>query len=87
MGGGLWCYWFYHLYYELDHLTGEFPFYDGSEWSDEHLGIPPDEEGLAPTLEYGTVRTTRIAGCNPQLHNFPPYLLDRFHGDTGPFKF
>jgi len=33
----------YHFYTDWRHLVGEF-IWPNMDWSDEHLGIPPDEE-------------------------------------------
>jgi len=33
----------YKCYSEPEHLLGEFPYPDSSEWTDEELGVPPIE--------------------------------------------
>lgn len=83
----MWAWFCYHMYYEFGHLVGEFPYYTPStDFTDEELGIPGDEEGLAPTI--ANVRSSRIPGCNTRPQNFPKHLLERhYDGDTGPFKF
>ncbi|XP_063881468.1 NADH dehydrogenase [ubiquinone] 1 beta subcomplex subunit 2, mitochondrial-like [Scylla paramamosain] len=40
----MWWWVLYHLMTEYEHITGEFPYPDPSKWSDEELGIPPDDE-------------------------------------------
>ncbi|KAJ1523435.1 hypothetical protein ONE63_001296 [Megalurothrips usitatus] len=40
----LFWYWVcYHTITKYDHLTGEFPWPDASQWTDEELGVPPDD--------------------------------------------
>ncbi|XP_031332820.1 NADH dehydrogenase [ubiquinone] 1 beta subcomplex subunit 2, mitochondrial-like [Photinus pyralis] len=37
--GVMWWWILWHLYTQLDHITGEFDYPDPSKWSDEELGI------------------------------------------------
>ncbi|KAJ3640971.1 hypothetical protein Zmor_027503 [Zophobas morio] len=38
--GFAWWWVLWHLYTEPGHVTGEFPYPDPRQWSDEELGIP-----------------------------------------------
>lgn len=49
-GGLMWWWILWHLWHEPEHITGEFPYPDPSEWTNAELGIPPDSEGLAERL-------------------------------------
>lgn len=40
-----WTWWFYQAFWHPDAFIGHFTFPDASKWTDEELGIPPDEEG------------------------------------------
>ncbi|XP_014276759.1 NADH dehydrogenase [ubiquinone] 1 beta subcomplex subunit 2, mitochondrial [Halyomorpha halys] len=42
--GFMWWWVLWHLWHESDHITGEFPWPDTSKYTDEELGIPPDDE-------------------------------------------
>ncbi|PNF22928.1 NADH dehydrogenase [ubiquinone] 1 beta subcomplex subunit 2, mitochondrial [Cryptotermes secundus] len=44
VGGYMWWWIFWHLWHEPEHITGEFEYPDPSKWTDEELGIPPDDE-------------------------------------------
>ncbi|XP_076445680.1 NADH dehydrogenase [ubiquinone] 1 beta subcomplex subunit 2, mitochondrial-like [Babylonia areolata] len=44
MGFLMWYWILYHLWKEPEHITGHFPYPDPAEWTDEELGIPPEEE-------------------------------------------
>ncbi|XP_046982331.1 NADH dehydrogenase [ubiquinone] 1 beta subcomplex subunit 2, mitochondrial-like [Schistocerca americana] len=44
VGAYMWWWILWHLWHEPEHITGEFPYPDPSKWTDEELGIPPDEE-------------------------------------------
>lgn len=39
----MWWWIIWHLYWDWGHIVGEFPYPDASEWTDEELGIPPDD--------------------------------------------
>ncbi|XP_076754226.1 NADH dehydrogenase (ubiquinone) 1 beta subcomplex, 2, 8kDa [Xylocopa sonorina] len=42
--GGIMYWWvLWNFWHESDHITGHFPYPRPIEWSDEYLGIPPDE--------------------------------------------
>ncbi|XP_055319866.1 NADH dehydrogenase [ubiquinone] 1 beta subcomplex subunit 2, mitochondrial-like [Sitodiplosis mosellana] len=43
-GGFMWWWIIWHLYWDFGHIVGEFPYPDTSAWTDEELGIPPDDE-------------------------------------------
>uniref|UniRef100_A0A7R9DMJ0 NADH dehydrogenase [ubiquinone] 1 beta subcomplex subunit 2, mitochondrial n=1 Tax=Timema poppense TaxID=170557 RepID=A0A7R9DMJ0_TIMPO len=43
-GGLMWWWVLWHLWHEYSHITGEFDYPDVSKWTDEELGIPPDDE-------------------------------------------
>lgn len=40
----MWWWIIWHLYWDWGHIVGEFPYPDTSKWTDEELGIPPDDE-------------------------------------------
>ncbi|XP_071513632.1 NADH dehydrogenase [ubiquinone] 1 beta subcomplex subunit 2, mitochondrial-like [Panulirus ornatus] len=44
LGAFMWWWILYHLITEPEHITGEFPYPDPSKWTDQELGIPPDDE-------------------------------------------
>ncbi|XP_046393524.1 NADH dehydrogenase [ubiquinone] 1 beta subcomplex subunit 2, mitochondrial-like [Ischnura elegans] len=44
VGGFMWWWILWHLWHEPEHLTGEFAYPDPSKWTDQELGIPPDDE-------------------------------------------
>ncbi|XP_020279989.1 NADH dehydrogenase [ubiquinone] 1 beta subcomplex subunit 2, mitochondrial-like [Pseudomyrmex gracilis] len=44
-GGFMWWWILWHFWHDFGHIVGEFPYPDPSEWTDEELGIPPDEDG------------------------------------------
>lgn len=44
IAGGLAWWWFlYRMYYDYSHITGHWEYPDPSKWTDEELGIPPDD--------------------------------------------
>ncbi|KAF2880443.1 hypothetical protein ILUMI_25721 [Ignelater luminosus] len=43
VGGFAWWWMLWHLWTQFDHITGEFEYPDPRKWSDEELGIPPEE--------------------------------------------
>ncbi|KAK6168751.1 hypothetical protein SNE40_019935 [Patella caerulea] len=45
IGVFLWYWILYGLYREPEHIIGHYVLPDTSKWTDEELGIPPDEEG------------------------------------------
>ncbi|XP_051248245.1 NADH dehydrogenase [ubiquinone] 1 beta subcomplex subunit 2, mitochondrial [Dicentrarchus labrax] len=44
LGGFMWFWILWHLWHDTDAVTGHFPWPDASQWTDEELGIPPDDE-------------------------------------------
>ncbi|RWS01723.1 ribosomal pseudouridine synthase-like protein, partial [Dinothrombium tinctorium] len=80
----LWTWVFYHCFYDYEHITGEYEDPDRSKFTDEELGIPPDEEGLAPVKDH--VMSTRIP--HGPLSSLPhhPYRLQLKCGDTGVIR-
>lgn len=40
----MWWWIIWHLYWDWGHIVGEFDYPDTSKWTDEELGIPPDDE-------------------------------------------
>lgn len=40
-----WTYWFYMLFNDPSPILGHFTLPDPRQWTDEELGIPPDEAG------------------------------------------
>lgn len=87
MGAYLWWWLIYNSYHNMHFVVGHFEFMGGKGhlWQDEELGIPDDEEGVAPVID--KVRTTRIPGCINRHHNFNPFHLKKFFGDEGMWKF
>lgn len=86
LGGYAWWWVFSNCYYESGHLFGHFPWvHPNRDFTDEELGIPPDEEGLAPVISH--VRTIIAPGCIPNTRNYSPYALEKLFGDTGVHKF
>ncbi|XP_034935991.1 NADH dehydrogenase [ubiquinone] 1 beta subcomplex subunit 2, mitochondrial-like [Chelonus insularis] len=43
MAGFMWWWIFWHLWHDWGHIVGEFDLPDPSSWTDEELGIPPDD--------------------------------------------
>ncbi|EFN67227.1 NADH dehydrogenase [ubiquinone] 1 beta subcomplex subunit 2, mitochondrial [Camponotus floridanus] len=43
IGGVLWWWVLWHLWHDFGHIVGEVPYPDPSKWTDEELGIPPDD--------------------------------------------
>ncbi|XP_071877463.1 NADH dehydrogenase (ubiquinone) 1 beta subcomplex, 2, 8kDa [Bombus fervidus] len=43
VGGVVWWWVFWNAWHDYDHITGHFPDIRPIEWSDEELGIPPDD--------------------------------------------
>ncbi|XP_071630903.1 NADH dehydrogenase (ubiquinone) 1 beta subcomplex, 2, 8kDa [Temnothorax longispinosus] len=42
-GGIMWWWVLWHFWHDFGHIVGEFPYPDPSQWTDEELGIPPDD--------------------------------------------
>ncbi|KAF0297526.1 NADH dehydrogenase [ubiquinone] 1 beta subcomplex subunit 2, mitochondrial [Amphibalanus amphitrite] len=40
----MWYWILYHMWYEPEHLFGEFEYPDAAKWTDQELGIPADDE-------------------------------------------
>lgn len=43
MGGFMWWWILWHLWTEPGHIFGEWDMPDPNKWTDEELGIPPDD--------------------------------------------
>ncbi|XP_057325651.1 NADH dehydrogenase [ubiquinone] 1 beta subcomplex subunit 2, mitochondrial-like [Microplitis mediator] len=43
VGGIMWWWVLWHLWHDWGHIVGEFPYPEPSEWTDQELGIPPDD--------------------------------------------
>ncbi|XP_068987308.1 NADH dehydrogenase [ubiquinone] 1 beta subcomplex subunit 2, mitochondrial-like [Bombus flavifrons] len=43
IGGLAWWWIFWNMWHDYEHITGHFPEIRPIEWSDEELGIPPDD--------------------------------------------
>lgn len=43
LGGIMWWWIFWNFWYEYKHLIGHFPELCPADWTDEELGIPPDD--------------------------------------------
>ncbi|XP_026003285.1 NADH dehydrogenase [ubiquinone] 1 beta subcomplex subunit 2, mitochondrial isoform X2 [Astatotilapia calliptera] len=44
ISGVMWFWILWHCWHDPDAVLGHFPWPDASEWTDEELGIPPDDE-------------------------------------------
>ncbi|XP_006861236.1 PREDICTED: NADH dehydrogenase [ubiquinone] 1 beta subcomplex subunit 2, mitochondrial [Chrysochloris asiatica] len=44
LSGTMWFWILWRFWHESDAVLGHFPYPDPSKWTDEELGIPPDEE-------------------------------------------
>ncbi|XP_067119617.1 NADH dehydrogenase [ubiquinone] 1 beta subcomplex subunit 2, mitochondrial-like [Centruroides vittatus] len=44
IGGLAWWWVLWHLWHEWGHIVGEFPYPEPSKWTDEELGILPEDE-------------------------------------------
>ncbi|XP_064628938.1 NADH dehydrogenase [ubiquinone] 1 beta subcomplex subunit 2, mitochondrial-like [Lineus longissimus] len=40
----MWWWVLWHLWTEPEHITGHYEYPDVTKWTDEELGIPPDDE-------------------------------------------
>ncbi|KAL4656721.1 NADH dehydrogenase ubiquinone 1 beta subcomplex subunit 2, mitochondrial [Arapaima gigas] len=44
ISGAMWFWILWHCWHDPDAVLGHFPWPDASQWSDEELGIPADDE-------------------------------------------
>nr|XP_042707773.1 NADH dehydrogenase [ubiquinone] 1 beta subcomplex subunit 2, mitochondrial [Chrysemys picta bellii] len=44
LSGFMWFWIMWHFWHDPGSVLGHFPYPDPSEWTDEELGIPPDDE-------------------------------------------
>ncbi|XP_017267164.1 NADH dehydrogenase [ubiquinone] 1 beta subcomplex subunit 2, mitochondrial isoform X1 [Kryptolebias marmoratus] len=44
ISGLMWFWILWHFWHDSDAVLGHFPWPDPSQWTDEELGIPPDDE-------------------------------------------
>ncbi|CAI9542894.1 unnamed protein product [Staurois parvus] len=44
LGGFMWFWLLWHFWHEPSTVFGHFPYPDPSKWTDEELGIPPEDE-------------------------------------------
>ncbi|XP_012424587.3 NADH dehydrogenase [ubiquinone] 1 beta subcomplex subunit 2, mitochondrial isoform X1 [Taeniopygia guttata] len=44
LSGFMWFWILWHFWHSSDMVLGHFPYPDASAWTDEELGIPPDDE-------------------------------------------
>ncbi|RXN10968.1 NADH dehydrogenase [ubiquinone] 1 beta subcomplex subunit mitochondrial [Labeo rohita] len=44
LSGAMWFWILWHVWHDPDAVLGHFPWPDTSAWTDEELGIPPDDE-------------------------------------------
>ncbi|XP_070709655.1 NADH dehydrogenase [ubiquinone] 1 beta subcomplex subunit 2, mitochondrial [Pempheris klunzingeri] len=44
ISGAMWFWILWHCWHDPDAVLGHFPWPDASAWTDEELGIPPDDE-------------------------------------------
>ncbi|XP_053889906.1 NADH dehydrogenase [ubiquinone] 1 beta subcomplex subunit 2, mitochondrial [Malaclemys terrapin pileata] len=44
LSGFMWFWILWHFWHSPGSVLGHFPYPDSSEWTDEELGIPPDDE-------------------------------------------
>lgn len=43
LSGFMWFWILWHFWHSSDSVLGHFPYPDSSAWTDEELGIPPDD--------------------------------------------
>ncbi|XP_015722355.1 NADH dehydrogenase [ubiquinone] 1 beta subcomplex subunit 2, mitochondrial [Coturnix japonica] len=43
LSGTMWFWILWHFWHSSDSVLGHFPYPDASAWTDEELGIPPDD--------------------------------------------
>ncbi|XP_011870688.1 PREDICTED: NADH dehydrogenase [ubiquinone] 1 beta subcomplex subunit 2, mitochondrial-like [Vollenhovia emeryi] len=48
-GGFMWWWILWHFWHDWGHIVGEFDYPDPSKWTDEELGIPPDDYPVPAT--------------------------------------
>jgi len=83
-GGVIWGWIIYNFVFHNEHVFGHYVDPDPNLWTDEYLGIPPDEEGLAPFNP--NPRSIQIPGVHRIPFHFNPYLIEQRYGEN-PFKF
>ncbi|XP_015264802.1 PREDICTED: NADH dehydrogenase [ubiquinone] 1 beta subcomplex subunit 2, mitochondrial [Gekko japonicus] len=44
ISGAMWFWILWHFWHSPEAVLGHFPYPDSSAWTDEELGIPPDDE-------------------------------------------
>ncbi|KAM9846203.1 NADH dehydrogenase [ubiquinone] 1 beta subcomplex subunit 2, mitochondrial [Aulostomus maculatus] len=44
ISSAMWFWIFWHMWHDSDAVFGHFPWPDASKWTDEELGVPPDDE-------------------------------------------
>ncbi|NXS97218.1 NDUB2 dehydrogenase, partial [Jacana jacana] len=44
LSGFMWFWILWHFWHSSDMVLGHFPYPDPAAWTDEELGIPPDDE-------------------------------------------
>ncbi|XP_078524316.1 NADH dehydrogenase [ubiquinone] 1 beta subcomplex subunit 2, mitochondrial [Lissotriton helveticus] len=44
LSGFMWFWILWHFWHDYEAVLGHFPYPDSSKWTDEELGIPPDDE-------------------------------------------
>ncbi|XP_077449583.1 NADH dehydrogenase [ubiquinone] 1 beta subcomplex subunit 2, mitochondrial [Stigmatopora argus] len=44
ISGAMWFWILWHMWHDSDAVLGHFPWPDASQWTDEELGIPKDDE-------------------------------------------
>ncbi|XP_076153193.1 NADH dehydrogenase [ubiquinone] 1 beta subcomplex subunit 2, mitochondrial [Alosa pseudoharengus] len=44
LSSAMWFWILWHCWHDPDAVLGHFPWPDSSEWTDEELGIPPDDD-------------------------------------------
>ncbi|XP_039625445.1 NADH dehydrogenase [ubiquinone] 1 beta subcomplex subunit 2, mitochondrial [Polypterus senegalus] len=44
LSSAMWFWILWHFWHNPDAVLGHFPWPDASQWTDEELGIPPDDE-------------------------------------------
>ncbi|XP_063975935.1 NADH dehydrogenase [ubiquinone] 1 beta subcomplex subunit 2, mitochondrial-like [Diachasmimorpha longicaudata] len=43
VGGVMWWWILWHMWHDFGHIVGEFDYPEPEKWTDEELGIPPDD--------------------------------------------
>ncbi|KAK9711135.1 NADH dehydrogenase 1 beta subcomplex subunit 2 [Popillia japonica] len=80
--GSMWWWILWHLFTEYQHVTGEWEYPNASKWTDEELGIPPDDFE-ADSQEEADVASAVAVECEvPRKDNVEPREPEREPEET-----